>query len=488
MFTHTVDRVLNLLTDNTDLEPCGMATTYLLNRVIVDLRSNTLDLTTTTTLSESLIDLANHQILVYPYKDVPACWRRLLTDASLGMACCLSMRLNNECGTTEVGWETEQRTWRKVIKVLDLAIVVAGAPGTNRREIIDEFIDRAQQRLTELRRASAYPLSTAHVTPSSLEPSSPRGQKRPRLEDINPSPSTISSSFPPLTLPENYPLVIHPIHRPTPIPSLLSFSSHINSPNPTPLIISEGAISHWPAFHPPRIWSDPSYLLSVAADRVVPVEIGSRYTDEAWTQRMMRFGDFVNKYVLEGAGYQKPNGADGSTITQDAPLKPCTSIRSTDPKLIAYLAQHDLLAQIPRLRRDIAVPDYCYLSPEPTPEYPTPPATSDAVITNAWFGPRGTVSPLHHDPYHNLLAQVVGRKFVRLYAPGEVKKLYPFEGMLENTSQVDVEKPDHAQFPAFADAKYVEGILSPGEMLYIPPKWWHYVRSLDVSFSVSFWF
>ncbi|RUS17504.1 hypothetical protein BC937DRAFT_89897 [Endogone sp. FLAS-F59071] len=479
-----LDRALQFLSDNADIESCSRANRYLLVRIIIDLRSKNTDLSATTILTDSLIDLANHQILAYPYKDVPTCWRRLLTDASLAMGCCLLMKLDSVRGTPEIGWTVEEEIWMKIIRVLDLAIVVAGSPGAGRREVINDVVDMAQQKLTELRQTHTQTTSVPResTNPTKLSSSSiQKPQKRPRFHILDSLPASELPSFPPPTPPEKIPTIIRNIPRPTPIPSLLSFLSHINALHPTPLIISEGVIAHWPAFHPPRNWSDPSYLLSIASDRVVPVEIGSRYTDDVWTQRMMRFGDFVNQYVLKGEDNHERKETDTNS--------PLASSTPPPPQPIAYLAQHDLLSQIPRLRDDIAVPDYCYLSPEPAPpEYPSPPATPDGVITNAWFGPHGTVSPLHHDPYHNLLAQVVGRKFVRLYAPREGENLYPFEGMMGNTSQVDVENPDYTRFPAFVSAEYVECILSAGEMLYIPPKWWHYVRSLDASFSVSFWF
>ena len=102
-----------------------------------------------------------------------------------------------------------------------------------------------------------------------------------------------------------------------------------------------------------------------------------------------------------------------------------------------YLAQHRLLDQIPQLMKDIVIPDYCaLLAPEDEEEessnLPSDGATSDDIIVNAWLGPSSTVSPLHHDPYHNTLAQVVGYKYVRLYEPKESENLYPMSGRMSN--------------------------------------------------------
>lgn len=67
---------------------------------------------------------------------------------------------------------------------------------------------------------------------------------------------------------------------------------------------------------------------------------------------------------------------------------------ASDDAVVGYLAQHSLLDQIPALAADICTPDYCTLG------------EGKMQSVNAWLGPAGTVTPLHHDPHHNLLAQV----------------------------------------------------------------------------------
>lgn len=53
--------------------------------------------------------------------------------------------------------------------------------------------------------------------------------------------------------------------------------------------------------------------------------------------------------------------------------------------------------------------------------------------------------------------------------------------------QVDIDNIDLKEFPRAEGLEFMDSILEEGDLLYIPPKWWHYVRSLSISFSVSFW-
>jgi hypothetical protein len=171
----------------------------------------------------------------------------------------------------------------------------------------------------------------------------------------------------------------------------------------------------------------------------------------------------------------------------------CGDTPSSDSdRKTGYLAQHALFEQIPALLRDIDLPDYCALSQDSDT---TGGGGEEGGVkaVNAWLGPAGTVSPLHTDPHHNLLSQAVGRKYVRLYAPSAAPALYPHPepSKMSNSSRVDLRLPP-AQlaadgFPLFAAAPFLDCVLGAGDMLYIPPKWFHYVQSLTSSFSVSFW-
>ena len=53
--------------------------------------------------------------------------------------------------------------------------------------------------------------------------------------------------------------------------------------------------------------------------------------------------------------------------------------------------------------------------------------------------------------------------------------------------QIDLEDADIEKWPQLSSLPFKDHIMLPGEMLYIPPRHWHFVKALDISFSVSFW-
>ncbi|XP_054471379.1 HSPB1-associated protein 1 homolog [Anoplopoma fimbria] len=116
----------------------------------------------------------------------------------------------------------------------------------------------------------------------------------------------------------------------------------------------------------------------------------------------------------------------------------------------------------------------------------------DGRESTLWVGTGGANTPCHLDSYGcNLVLQVQGRKRWHLFPPEDTAHLYPTRIPYEESSvfsQVHVVQPDLKRFPAFNGARAHVVTLQPGQVLYVPRHWWHYVESLDpVTVSVNSW-
>lgn len=105
-----------------------------------------------------------------------------------------------------------------------------------------------------------------------------------------------------------------------------------------------------------------------------------------------------------------------------------------------------------------------------------------------WFGGRGTVTPLHYDPVSRLHGTLRGEKVFTLYPPDRrhmrALQVSPLRSELRNYSRIGLGPLDPEQFPSLVDAVPVEARLGPGDVLYIPPCWWHHV-TISEPFTVT---
>jgi len=506
--------------------------------------------------TEKLATLAEEKLRTFPFSDVKACWFRLYTDTRLLQAVRRIQHAKRtqkapdplpsrrqSCGRTERDEAADCSWMDEVVSLLDLALIMAG--GLRREDLIHELF----RQLT-----SNDALDVIH-----------RPSKRRRVYDIGIQNAQADDDNLP-AVETSLPNVTHPTQR-LHQPSLAAFEKHMNL-SKTPVVLT-GTMEHWTAL---REWRSKSFWLkqTIGGRRLVPIEIGRSYTDEGWGQKIVPFKVFLNTFIC-GASEEESlctsSASPRAHVENDQAVayedEAVASLSKTDAQT-GYLAQHDLLRQIPSLYADIATPDYCFLdAPPPDPGTPVanskvkaskahrektshPNVIAPAILpvkqesradedppteihTNIWFGPAWTISPLHHDPYHNILCQVVGKKYVRLYSPHFSDRLYPirkneaaprqFEGHEEkgvdaqggsndhrsaaenratidmsNTSTIDVAAMELSPaedwdevYPGISQVPYVECVLEAGEALYIPVGFWHYVRSCSVGISVSFW-
>jgi hypothetical protein len=210
-----------------------------------------------------------------------------------------------------------------------------------------------------------------------------------------------------------------------------------------PVIIT-GMLDDWPA----RTKWSLDYFREAYGDRDVEVQMG-RESDENYEvngpkhKKLMPFREYVD--MVESAG------------------------RTNDFYMTANNGSHNREA-LAGLWEDIPVIDE-YLDPR------------SAETGFFWLGPAGIKTPFHHDLTNNFMAQVIGRKRVKLIPLHDTPFVY---NNLHCYSMVDGSDIDLEQFPAMQHAQVLECTLAPGELLFVPIGWWHYVEGLDVSAMMSF--
>lgn len=111
-------------------------------------------------------------------------------------------------------------------------------------------------------------------------------------------------------------------------------------------------------------------------------------------------------------------------------------------------------------------------------------------IPKLFLGAEGTSTQWHCAELQNLFVEVSGRKRWLMAAPEYTPCLDP---RILNTSQqychsmIDFRDPDVERFPLYRYLPTWEVVLEPGDLLYVPPFWWHCVENLTDTTGVALW-
>jgi hypothetical protein len=207
-----------------------------------------------------------------------------------------------------------------------------------------------------------------------------------------------------------------------------------------PLVIKNMAKT-WPAYEK---WSM-DYMKTVVGDQLVPLYDSSKADPSKpinASAAEMKFGDYIDL------------------------------IKSTPTDLRIFL--FDPIKQAPKLLDDYRAPKN--LMGGFLDSYP-----------NMFFGGKGSVTFLHYDidMAHIFHTHFNGRKHVILFENKWKERLYQIPYATYALEDYDVENPDFDKFPALKGVKGIEAYLEHGDTLFMPTGYWHWMKYLDGSFSIS---
>ncbi|HOB23890.1 MAG TPA: cupin-like domain-containing protein [Kaistella sp.] len=106
---------------------------------------------------------------------------------------------------------------------------------------------------------------------------------------------------------------------------------------------------------------------------------------------------------------------------------------------------------------------------------------------NMFFGGKGSVTFLHFDidMAHIFHTHFNGRKHILLFDYKWKERLYQIPYATYALEDYDISNPDFEKFPALDGVEGIECFLEHGDTLFMPTGWWHWMKYLDGSFSIS---
>ncbi len=126
------------------------------------------------------------------------------------------------------------------------------------------------------------------------------------------------------------------------------------------------------------------------------------------------------------------------------------------------------LADFPKLENEFGPPKYCY--------------DGNYLKGQLIAGPENIVTELHTDLLENLYTVVKGCKRIYLVNPRAGVQRKSFFSRLPNFSEFNPETEAHN-----SDIEVYTVDLKAGETLYIPFRWWHYLKNMEPTIAVAFW-
>ena len=104
---------------------------------------------------------------------------------------------------------------------------------------------------------------------------------------------------------------------------------------------------------------------------------------------------------------------------------------------------------------------------------------------NIWMGQPHVIAHCHYDGYHNFFTQLYGRKRFTMFRPTEWPGIYPYPFLHPSHAQAQVNISDDTSISMFPAVRHLEGyqvLLEPGDLLYMPPLWFHHVEAVDLRY------